>query len=333
MEQQQQNIEQEEAEPLIFERTKVLFKNQINYWIFPCIIALLIGFISGFLSGYLPLQNDKNLLKYYKSTINDIDYDYFEKLQNEIKAENIRNNLKEMTSGAHLAGTADDYKSALYIYNKWSIEQKLDYVKIIDYNVLLSYPDANQPNNIQFLNETNHLIESIDIIEPIIDHEINYTGIPNPFLAYAVNGSVTSDEIYYVNYCTQSDFLFFVKLKIDFKNKPVICRYGFGFRGDKVNIAQKYGASAVLLYDDPLRSAPNSDEIYPRGEFLPELGTQRGTLWIGSGDPDTPLYPSLDSAFRLNESLINDLPKIPAQVIGYKYALKIFQLLQSKLSM
>ncbi len=124
----------------------------------------------------------------------------------------------------------------------------------------------------------------------------------------------------------------------------------------KVNIAQKFGASAVLLYDDPQRSAPNSDDIYPRGEFLPELGTQRGTLWIGSGDPDTPLYPSLgktkiyllykrllnikikwffkiyqqtDSAFRLNESLINDLPKIPAQVIGYKYALKIFQLLQS----
>jgi hypothetical protein len=79
---------------LIFERTKILFKNQINYWIFPCIIALLIGFISGFLSGYLPLQNDKNLLKYYKSTINDVNYDYFEKLQNEIKAENIRNNLK-----------------------------------------------------------------------------------------------------------------------------------------------------------------------------------------------------------------------------------------------
>ena len=79
---------------MIFERTKRLFKNQINYWIFPCIIALLIGFFSGFLSGYLPLQNDKNLLKLYKSLINDIDYSYFGKLQNEIKAENIRNNLK-----------------------------------------------------------------------------------------------------------------------------------------------------------------------------------------------------------------------------------------------
>jgi hypothetical protein len=61
-----------------------------------------------------------------------------------------------MTSGAHLAGTADDYKSALYIYNKWS-EQKLDYVKIIDYDVLLSYPDANQPNKL-FINKIIFII-------------------------------------------------------------------------------------------------------------------------------------------------------------------------------
>ena len=51
-----------------------------------------------------------------------------------------------MTSAAHLAGTEGDYQSALFIYNKWSIEQKLDYVKIIDYNVLLSYPDNTKPN-------------------------------------------------------------------------------------------------------------------------------------------------------------------------------------------
>ena len=122
--------------------------------------------------------------------------------------------FREMTKFAHLAGTKGDYESAAYIHNKW-LEQNLDYVKIIDYNVLLSYPDNNKPNkyrcssykinfllllnifiiiiiSIQFLNKTNDLIESIDILEPIIDKELNYTGTPNPFLAYAVNGSVTS---------------------------------------------------------------------------------------------------------------------------------------------
>lgn len=34
-----------------------------------------------------------------------------------------------------------------------------------------------------------------------------------------------------------------------------------------------------------------------------------------------------DSAFRVKESLVHGLPKIPAQVIGYEHALKIFKLL------
>lgn len=63
---------------------------------------------------------------------------------------------------------------------------------------------------------------------------------------------------------------------------------------NKVLIAEKNGAKAVILYDDPQRSAPSvaADQIYPHGEFLPEEGTQRGTLYTGSGDPLTPLYPS-----------------------------------------
>ena len=50
-----------------------------------------------------------------------------------------------MTSSAHLAGTEDDHKSALHIYNKW-LEQKLDYVKMIDYDVLLSFPNEVEVN-------------------------------------------------------------------------------------------------------------------------------------------------------------------------------------------
>ena len=60
-------------------------------------------------------------------------------------------------------------------------------------------------------------------------------------------------------------------------------------------IAEKFGASAVILFDDPKRCAPKSGRIYPNGEFMPETGTQRGTLFTGTGDPQTPLYPSLGS--------------------------------------
>ena len=48
----------------------------------------------------------------------------------------------------------------------------------------------------------------------------------------------------------------------------------------------------MLLFDDPIRSAPVKSLVYPNGEFLPENGTQRGTLFMGEGDPTTPIYPS-----------------------------------------
>lgn len=81
-----------------------------------------------------------------------------------------------------------------------------------------------------------------------------------------------------------------------------MCKYGQVFRGNKVKTAEKYGVKAVLLYDDPYRSAPlnKSDKIYPNGEYMPEYGTQRGTIYVNEGDPLTPSYPSIGSYLILN---------------------------------
>ncbi len=51
-----------------------------------------------------------------------------------------------MTKTVHLAGTDADLASATYISNTWK-SQNFDYVKIIDYDVLLSYPDESIPNS------------------------------------------------------------------------------------------------------------------------------------------------------------------------------------------
>ncbi len=84
--------------------TMELSRKQIVLYIaIPCFVAVLIGFLIGFLSGYLPEKNkndsnknnfDANLLKYYESLVRDIDYSYFETLNNEVKASIIRENLK-----------------------------------------------------------------------------------------------------------------------------------------------------------------------------------------------------------------------------------------------
>jgi hypothetical protein len=46
----------------------------------------------------------------------------------------------------HLAGTIGGYNSAKYVYDQWK-SQNLDYVNLIDYDVLLSYPDPLIPNS------------------------------------------------------------------------------------------------------------------------------------------------------------------------------------------
>ena len=61
----------------------------------------------------------------------------------------------------------------------------------------------------------------------------------------------------------------------------------------QVTNAQKYGAKAILIYNDPQDSAPVPDEdLYLHGWWLPRSGVQRGSILLGTGDPLTPRYPS-----------------------------------------
>ena len=61
----------------------------------------------------------------------------------------------------------------------------------------------------------------------------------------------------------------------------------------QVTNAQKCGAKAILIYNDPHDFAPVSDEdLFPHGWWLPRSGVQRGSILMGTGDPLTPRYPS-----------------------------------------
>ena len=61
-----------------------------------------------------------------------------------------------------------------------------------------------------------------------------------------------------------------------------------------MRIAQRHGAIGVILFTDPADFAggPGS-QVYPDDWWMPPTGTQRGTLFIGEGDPLTPGYPSV----------------------------------------
>lgn len=68
----------------------------------------------------------------------------------------------------------------------------------------------------------------------------------------------------------------------------------FCFFFKKAHQAEIRGAKGIILYSDPEEYADDgkNTDVYPNDWFLPESGTQRGSIYLGVGDPLTPGYPA-----------------------------------------
>ncbi|CAF4982016.1 unnamed protein product [Rotaria sp. Silwood1] len=246
-----------------------------------------------------------------------------------IQATNIEINLKDLTSRPHLAGLPEDLESAQVIEQRW-ITDGLKVTKP-KYNVLLSYPDDNNPNRVTLTNSDGTVIFQTAGVEHVYDTTQPKT--VNPFIAYTPNGTVSSSKLYYANYGQLEDLQKLASIvgNASLQSSIIIMRYGRIYRGDKVMHAQYFGAIGAILYNDPADYAPfgtTSDQVYDQKWFMPPSGTQRGSSYTSFGDPLTPIYPSTDYMYRVREDSVIFLPKIPAQPIGYGEAQIILQYMQ-----
>jgi len=72
-----------------------------------------------------------------------------------------------------------------------------------------------------------------------------------------------------------------------------------------------------MIYSDPKDEAPlGINTTFPNGPFLPPTGVQRGSIFLGNGDPLTPGRPALPGVYRISQNE-SDLPKIPAHPMSY----------------
>ncbi|CAG0916173.1 unnamed protein product, partial [Notodromas monacha] len=95
---------------------------------------------------------------------------------------------------------------------------------------------------------------------------------------------------------------------------------GMAVESGTAQFAEQNGAVGVVLFSDPKDFAKQGRElVYPRTVFMPGMAVQSGTVWLADGDPITPFYPSIESAFREDQDKVG-LPKIPVQPIGYDEA-------------
>jgi len=242
--------------------------------------------------------------------------------------------LKILTAEPHWASSPEDYKTALYVAEKFRAAGLA--TEIVPYKVLM-----NKPVSI--------LVEAFDahgsrlMSGPTPEHvdPKKYGGDPfqdDPRILPAFNGSSPSGdvtgEVVYANYGTLDDFQQLAKLGVSVKDKIVLVRYGENFRGVKVYIAQQYGAKGVLIYSDPADDGYFRGDMYPKGPWRPETSVQRGSiefLPMYPGDPTTPGVASTtdlpDSKRIPVDKLQNNQASIPANPLSYKDAAPILKAL------
>jgi N-acetylated-alpha-linked acidic dipeptidase len=241
--------------------------------------------------------------------------------------------LKILTAEPHWASSPEDYKTAVYVADKFKAAGLK--TEIVPYSVLLNKPVKIL---IEAFDEHGKKIMSGPTPEHV-DPKL-YGGDPfqdDPRILPAFNGDSPSGdvtaEVVYVNYGTLADFKKLAELGISLKDKIALVRYGGNFRGVKVYIAQQYGAKGVLIYSDPADDGYVKGDAYPRGPYRPPSGVQRGSvqfLPLYSGDPETPgiaSTPELPDSQRITDSAKLNLPSIPVNPLSYQDAAPILEAL------
>jgi N-acetylated-alpha-linked acidic dipeptidase len=233
-----------------------------------------------------------------------------------------REHLRRLTAEPHVAGTKEDYATAVYVRDQirsYGIPSELK-----EYEVLLPYPKA--PGVVELISPRR---ERLTTQEAVIaeDPSSSNPKIISLFNGYSPSGDVTAPLVY-VNYGLPPDYDALKKLGIDVKGKIAIARYGNSFRGVKAKVAEDHGAQGLIIYSDPADDGYMQGDVYPKGPWRPASSAQRGSvqfLFRAPGDPLTPGTPAVPGTTRLKMEEVNTLPRIPVQPISYGDARRLLE--------
>ncbi|XP_066273318.1 aminopeptidase NAALADL1-like [Branchiostoma lanceolatum] len=287
-------------------------------------VAFALGVIIGWFSRSGLTAEDLAALKKYRASVEDADETIRDQILTNIDAERIRENLRELSRKPHMAGTPQDLEMAELLKSRW-LENGLDEVRLVPYDVLLSYPPLGREG-------PNNTVVTVDGADPAREFEgtrslhiePEYQNDPDAvqfFNAYSPPGHPVG-ELVFANYGRLEDFDYLREVGVDCTGKIVLMKYRSAGRGAKARNAAAAGAIGAILYPEPADTNAPGGKVYPEGWDLPGTGTERGGSLLEPGDPLTPGYPATDYAYRLPEGNISVFPPIPLQPIGYNDAQK-----------
>src|ERR1043165_9292690 len=228
-----------------------------------------------------------------------------------------REHLRRLTLEPHIAGTKEDYDTAVYVRDQlrsYGLSADLK-----EYEVWLNYP--NSPTVLELITTRRQRLNTREAIVPG-DPTSSNPKITPLFNGYSANGDVTAPVVY-ANYGLPNDYEELQKAGVDVKGKIVIVRYGNSFRGVKAKVAEDNGAIGCIIYSDPEDDGYMQGDVYPKGPWRPVASGQRGSvqyLFDYPGDPLTPARPAIPGETRLKPEEATDLTRIPVQPIAYDVA-------------
>ncbi|HEV2883302.1 MAG TPA: M28 family metallopeptidase, partial [Pyrinomonadaceae bacterium] len=233
-----------------------------------------------------------------------------------------REHLRRLTIEPHVAGTKEDYTTAIYVRDQirsYGISSELR-----EYEVWLPYP--LHPGIVELIKPRR---ERLALKETVIaeDPSSTHPRIIPLFNGYSPSGDVTAPLVY-VNYGLPNDYEALKKLGVDVKGKIAIARYGNSFRGVKAKVAEDLGAVGLIIYSDPADDGFTQGDVYPKGPWRPADSAQRGSvqyIFQAPGDPLTPGTPSIPGVPRIKMEDISGLPRIPVQPMSYGDAKKLLE--------
>lgn len=242
--------------------------------------------------------------------------------------ESAREHLRRLTAEPHVAGTKEDYETAVYVRDRMR-EYGLA-TEIRTYDVLLPYP--KRPGLIELIAPRRERLIAKEAVVPEDRSSANAKIIPL-FNGYSASGDVTG-QIVYVNYGLPRDYEELSRIGVNVKGKIALARYGNSFRGVKAKVAEENGAVGLIIYSDPADDGYAQGDVYPKGPWRPESSAQRGSvqfIFQYPGDPLTPGDPSVPGVKRLTIEQATNLPRIPVQPISYGDAQKLLKPLRGPL--
>jgi N-acetylated-alpha-linked acidic dipeptidase len=229
-------------------------------------------------------------------------------------ATNARDELRRLTAEAHIAGSPEDYDTAIYVRDQMrSFGLNSD---LKEYQVLL--PSPRSPSIVELIAPRRERLQVREDVLPEDPSSASKKIVPL-FNGYGASGDLTAPLVY-VNYGLPGDYEALKTAGVEVTGNIAIARYGNSFRGVKAKVAEDNGAIGLIIYSDPADDGFAQGDVYPKGPWRPESSGQRGSvqfLFIYPGDPLTPGLPAIPGTPRLKKELALDLPHIPVQPISY----------------